>query len=393
MKKIQDDYQKCISDAEIRFQEFIASEDVEMSSPEYLSVAGRKAWHTLAEKYGMYSISSGEGMSRFVVVSKHPIRLNGKPLLMTPTAQRNFRDHFDLKINLCDPEDFEYYVDLYGAREQLNLILAAIAEFKNEQEWINHINIIKVRIWTHIRSTDAYNRFITADLTEYQKETDRIKAKFNFKDAYLEKENSGKTFVSIDLRSANYNSMYWFAKEMFMINGNQTETWQSFVSQFSDDYPASAKFVTQSKLFRQKIFWELEKKRQVLIYEYLIAKVAEMLPFPIKNAYHVGDEILFEIDEGYDEQIKQFEKMLDLRYYRVRVFKLHQVAKNKGWLVRKFCDTNTFDIKCCTTFEYTIIWKKINNLPIDQRDLKIKWNHNTKQWNQIDLNEIQWLEF
>jgi len=389
MKKIQDDFRKCLDDAEVRFKAFSESDDNEMSSPEYLSTAGRKAWHTLAEKYGMYSISAGEGVNRYVIVSKNQFKAADKPILMTPTAQRNFRDNFDLKINLCDHEDFEYFVDLFGAREQLNLMLRAIAEFPSEQAWLNHLNDVKVRIWAHIRVTAAYQRFLEADLSEFLKETDDIKAKFNFADSYLEKGNSGKTFVSIDLRSANYNTMFWFAKEMFMVDKVQTESWQSFVDNFSKDKPATAEFIKESKLFRQKIFWELEPNRQKTIYEYLITKILPDITFPIKKTYHVGDEIIFEVDEGHNERINDFEKTLDPRLYRLRVFHLYQIAANKPWMARKYADS--IDIKCCNSTEYTLVWKRVNGLPIDPRDLKSSWNHQTKSWNVINVDDIKWL--
>jgi hypothetical protein len=390
MKKIHDDFQRCIDDAEARFGPFLGSDEVEMRSPEYLSTAGRKAWHTLAEKYGLFSISAGEGVNRYVIVSKKQFKAANKPILMTPTAQKNFRENFDLKINLCDHEDFEYFVDLFNARAQLNLMLAAIAEFPTEQAWLNHINEVKCRVWSHVKSTDAYKRFVESDLSEYIKATDEVKTKFEFADSYLEKENSGKTFVSIDLRSANYNTMFWFAKEIFMVDGVQMYNWPSFIYQFSKDFPATAAFIKESKLVRQKVFWELEPNRQKILYEYLITKILSDVNFHIKKAYHVGDEIVFEVDEGHDESIREFEKALNPRMYRLRVFHLYQIAANKPWMARKYADS--MDIKCCNATEYTMVWKRVNGLPIDPRDLKSSWNHKTKSWNMINIDDIKWLE-
>lgn len=388
MKKIQDDFQRCIGDAEAKFGPFLNSDDEEMRSPEHLSTAGRKAWHTLAEKYNLYSISAGEGVNRYVIVSKKQFKAADKPILMTPTAQRGFRDNFDLKINLCDHEDFEYFVDLFNARRQLNLMLAAIKEFPNEQAWLNHINEVKVRVWSHIRSTNAYKLFLESDLSKYVDSINEVKAKYNFSDSYLEKENNGKTFVSVDIRSANYNAMFWFAKEIFMITGVQTDTWIDFIGRFSNDYPATGEFIKESKLFRQKVFWELEPERQKILYEYLVTRVLVNIGFPIKKAYNVGDEIILEIDDGHDEKIKEFEAKLDQHMYRVRLFRLYLVAENKPWLIRKYNDG--MDIKCCGATEYPLVWKKLNGLPIDPRDLKSSWNHKTKSWNTINVDEIRW---
>ena len=390
MKKIQDEYNKCLTEADAEIKEFLNSDVNELYSKPFMSKAGRKAWHTLAEKYGLHSASTGEGESRYVVISKQVIKANGKPLLMTPTAQKYFRDNFDLKINVSDYEDFEYFVELFNAKHLLDIMISAISKFPNEQAWINHINEVKVRVWKSIKSTDAYQRYINFDTTNFVNSTNDIKKKFNVGDSYLEIENNGKKFVSIDIRSANFNSLFWLEKEIFVVDNVQINDWLSFVVLFSTDYPEIAEFIKRSKLFRQKIFWELEPKKQSAIFEYLVTKLIPTVTFPFKNVYHVGDEVIFEVDDTTDMNIHKFEKSLDPKLYRLRTFTLYQIAKNKNWLLRRY-DDNNFDIKRCNTIEYAIIWKTIKKLPINDRDLKENWNHSEKKWDLFDLNKVDWL--
>lgn len=374
-----------------KFEAFISSDETVLYSPEGISTALRKVWHMLTEKYKLYSISAGEGMCRHVVVSKHPFKVNGdKPFLLSSTAQRRFRDDFGIKINVTDHEDFEYYVDLYNFRPQLNLTLAAIAEFvkqgENELAWMTYLIDVKKKIWSHIKSTDGFNKFMTADLSEYIEATKQIKTQLNFGDVYLLKENSGKLYASIDLKSANYKSLYWYTKEMFMVSGIQTLSWTEFVSCFSDK-PATCEYLKMAKLFRQKIFWEFNRERQDILQEYLITRAATKITFPFNKAYHIRDELVFEIDNKNEGLFLEFAKTLDQNLYRASTFRLYQVAQNKEWLIRKFSDS--IDIKCCDPTEYALIWKHVHGLPLEQRDLKWRWNREKNDWDYLDA-DIEW---
>jgi len=376
-----------------KFETFLASDETELYSPEGISAAMRKVWHMLTEKYKLYSISAGEGMCRHVIVSKNPFKINGdKPFLLSSTAQRRFRDDFGIKINVCDYEDFEYYVDLYNFRPQLNLTLAAIAEFvqkgENELAWMNYLIEVKKKIWSHIKSTEGYHKFMTADLTEFLDAINKVKDKLNFQDAYLLKENSGKLYVSIDLKSANYNSLYWFAKEMFIVNDKQVTSWDEFVSSFSEN-PGTTEYLKMAKLFRQKIFWEFDHDRQEILQEYLITRAMTNITFPIIQAYHIRDEIVFEINNESEALFWEFAKTLDPNLYRANTFKLYQVAKNKEWLIRKFSN-GVIDIKCCKPTEYAVIWKHMHDLAIEQKDLKWRWNRETHDWDYLN-GDIEWL--
>jgi len=375
-----DDYQKYITDPKVisMFQSFLVNDQQELYSPEGVPALIRKAWHTLAEKYKLYAISAGEGACRHVIISKKPFTVSDKPLLLTPSAQRNFRDDFGIKMNLCDHEDFEYYVDLFKARYQLNLTLDAIHEFPNEHTYMSYLIEVKKKIWTYMKNTDHYKKFLTDDFTEYIKKTKEIKEKFNFDDNYLDRKNNNKLFVSIDLKSANYNTMFWYCKEIF-----NNKPWKEFVSSFSD-YPKTAALIQESKMFRQKVFWELNQERQAILWDYLITKATSEINFPFIKAYHVGDEIVFEIEN------ENINLDLDDNIYRVRVFRLQLVADNRKWLIRKYLD-NSIDIKCCSPTEYTVVWKKVHKLEIDKRDLKVKWDQKKEDWIYMDLVNIDWL--
>jgi len=394
-KKKIDPIEKYMNDPRIqrKFKSFMAGNETELYSAEGLPAIGRKAWHELAQTYGLYSTSAGEGACRHVIVSKRPFHVGGNPLILSATAQQRFRDDFGLKINCCDYNDFEYYVNLYGAQPQLQLTLNAIAEFSlgvNQQEaelaWMTYLIEIKKKIWAHIKSSAGYKRFIAADLTPLANKTREYKAQLQLGDKYLDSKNYHKMYVSIDIKSANYNAFRWYDPDIFNIDGNPTSSWGEFVGSFAKDRPATAEYLKASKLFRQKIFWEFDHHKQKILWEYLIVHQAWLANGKFIQGYHISDEVVFEINElSAKEWWLEYAKSLshNSNIFRVKIFRLYNVSKDKPWIVLKYLD-GTSAIKCCNPTEHAIIWKRINDIPPDPRDYKYRWDQKNNDWEYID---------
>jgi len=383
-----------------KFQGFLDSNETELYSPEGLPAVCRKAWHEMAQRNKLYSTSAGEGICRHVIISKRPFQVDGKQLVISATTQRRFRDDFGIKINLCDYEDFEYYIDLYGVRNLLDITKSAIDEFKFSQQtqqetelkWITFLIEVKKRIWNHIKQSAGYKKFVEDDWNSVAETTNTIKQQLKIQAEYLYPKNNGKLYVSFDLKSANYNSLYHYAQDIFLTeDGRKTSTWGEFVSSFSSEYPATAHYLTLSKLFRQKIFWEFDHAKQSILWEYLIIEIAKKIDSNMyKNAHHITDEIVFEIDELNIPYFKDFAaKELDQDKYRIKFFRLRNVAKGKSWILRQYLDGEN-DIKCCNPTEYTIIWKHVHNIALERRDFKFRWNQDKQDWDYTD-NNIEWL--
>ena len=47
--------------------------------------------------------------------------------------KRKFQDDFNLKINMSDPDDFYYFVDLYNVRNELDILLNMIEKYGEAQ--------------------------------------------------------------------------------------------------------------------------------------------------------------------------------------------------------------------------------------------------------------------
>ena len=403
-----------------KFKGFMDSNETELYSAEGLPAVWRKAWHELAHNYNLHSTSAGEGISRYVIVSKRPFQVGGNKLLLSATAQKHFREDFGIKLNLCDYNDFEYLVDLYNARHLLNITLAAIAEFpaktvyESELAWMQYLIKVKKDIWAHIKSTTSYKKFLSDDLRPLSLHIASAQTKYNLHSNYLIPENSGKMYVSFDIKSANYASLYTFYPGIFDQALDELSTahqvisdilpWSEFICRFINDHPAVLEYLKLSKLFRQKIFWEFNHGRQRTLWEYLIIKMIETCPFInfVQNKYHISDEIVFEMDGTVSiDQVKEFASTLDSNIFRVKIFTLHTLAVGKSWMLKKYTadlalkDTSkdtSMDIKCCDPTEHTVAWKYVNGLQIDKRDLKLKYDQAKNDWIYMDPN-IKWVYF
>jgi hypothetical protein len=69
---------------------------------------------------------------------------------LSTTNQKKFRDDFDIKINLCDPNDFMYYIELYNPKyhtqEKLTWMINAIKEHGGENGFATYYDFLKENI-------------------------------------------------------------------------------------------------------------------------------------------------------------------------------------------------------------------------------------------------------
>jgi hypothetical protein len=79
------------------------------------------------------------------------------------TTQKKFRDDFDIKINLCEPNDFDYYIDLYeshyGTKEKLKWLLDTMSILGGDNGWADYYEQMKEKISQSIQQTEAFYKF------------------------------------------------------------------------------------------------------------------------------------------------------------------------------------------------------------------------------------------
>ena len=194
-----------------------------------------------------------------------------------------FAKDYNLPINLFSDEMFGYYRTLYKdfwpttAEQQME---REIEECGSIDNWLVNYSKLRGKIINTIEESDEYKDFNSRNLDEY---TLRNK---NFQERNLyTQETDGKTFLSIDLKKANFQAL----KYVGVIKDN---TYEDFIKRMvGSDYFANSKYL------RQVIFGKLNPKKQIKIERYLLCKIFLTLQYPFDGLqfFSLGaDELVYE---------------------------------------------------------------------------------------------------
>lgn len=205
-----------------------------------------------------------------------------------------FASDYKLPIPITFIEDyFFYYLDLYeedyGARTKYDELCKLIEE-KYEgypilflEDYYN----VRENIIQSMLSNKAYLKFNTMDMSVFE-----IKNRPNITSNNVYNcENVGKTFLSIDLKKANFQTLRYIDKDI--VYG--AETYEDFIGNFTD-----LNYVKESKYTRQVVFGKLNPKRHITAEKYLIAKVYELIDksYTFKAVSLSNDEIVYDVSKS-----------------------------------------------------------------------------------------------
>ena len=142
------------------------------------------------------------------------------------------------------------FKDLYETFEDM-----VVLDFdNNEKKFLDYYDKIKEEAIEFIKNTDTYKILNECDISNYNIGSPSIPQK----DVYKE-NNIGKSFVSIDLRKANYTSLKIFEELLYKTDtADFPNTYEEFIKKFT-----SYDYFINSKNLRQVIFGNCNPKRQI----------------------------------------------------------------------------------------------------------------------------------
>jgi hypothetical protein len=189
-------------------------------------------------------------------------------------------------------EHLDYYIKQLGRiaeNENIEHHISLFTEFENEIDDIKKYKYQKLdEIVTFIANTEASNH-----LNNWQ-----VLSAFEYTSKNTIKENLDKTFISLDFKSANYNTYRKFDDK-----NELPSDWYSFCDKFK-----LHQALIESKSFRQAIFGNLNPKR---IRQYQLLEINDLINLLIADSrlsisdivYINNDEIIFAIsDEDYQKE-------------------------------------------------------------------------------------------
>jgi hypothetical protein len=173
----------------------------------------------------------------------------------------------------------KYYLDKYDAKAKYEHFLYEVDLAGGIEKYIDDVYTMIDKIRNDIRITDEYKNFTSMNIDG--KNTNKQR---NF-DIYKE-ANIGKTYISIDIRQANFNVF----KGMGIIDSSN-EIWEDFISQYTED-----DFLVSSKHLRQVVFGELNPKRQRIMQRKIIDDIVSILEPRFVVTTVLDDEVILDVD-------------------------------------------------------------------------------------------------
>lgn len=258
--------------------------------------------------------------------------------------RRRFVKDFNLPINVVDSPYFEYYMDAYDwfPKDEYFALCDEIREKYegNHNLWLEDYSRIRDEIITEIENSEEYKKFNSMDMSEWAL-SDECK---NLPDVNIYNQSSvGKTFLSIDLKKANFQAL----RKVGVIDAN---TYEDFIGKWTD-----SEYFKKSKYTRQVIFGKLNPKRTIAVEKKIMEQVKrwfETYKFKgLKLVAFKADELIYEITEtnpkGWEEHLEYEMKSVDIR---VEIFTIGRIeCKNHNDVT-----VDCYIRKCHTTGEETL---------------------------------------
>lgn len=151
------------------------------------------------------------------------------------------------------------YDRYYGTMEKWGIFLKELEKYHCEQDYFEEYNRIKDAAISDIKASKGYIRFNEEDMNQYRVSHENLPNKDIFKAS-----NHGKSFISIDMKKANFSSLKYYDASIFANAG----TWEEFIGRYTNN-----KHIINSKYIRQVILGNCNPKRHITYEKYLMDKV------------------------------------------------------------------------------------------------------------------------
>lgn len=216
------------------------------------------------------------------------------------------------------------YDRFYGTLEKWSIFVKELEKYSNEQEYFEEYNKVKDAAINYIKSTEAYQKLNEEDMSKYAIKFQGLQSKDIFHSS-----NDGRTFISIDMKKANFTSLHFYNKRMF---GN-AENWEEFIGMFTEN-----KHIINSKYIRQVILGNCNPKRHITYEKYLMDRILDIF----KNHMGVGrvvslsnDEIIYDITDCEDK-MKFYDMVKGTKIFvsiplKIECFTLHKIVGTNGY--------------------------------------------------------------
>ena len=278
------------------------------------------------------------------------------------STKRQFVKDYKLPIQVVQEPYFSYFLDLYEneykSRTRYQLLVETINHYGSLDAYLNVFHEVRKNAIDFIEAQPAYK-----ELSKDKLEAFNIKD-FSRKNNLYNQNNANKTFVSIDLVTANVQSFNLYDKSIL----GYSETYNDFISKFTD-----SEYLKGSKQIRQVIFGSLSPKKQQIIQKFIMVKVRNSLIKLGLNPNDIQasspDELVFELDnlKNFSEFLND-ESLKDFKFH-IEVFTLENIREDIPTFIKRFKNKEGFEIKGGNNKHMAEIFKYVKGIEHNPYDL------------------------
>lgn len=294
---------------------------------------------------------------------------------LSAKIKERFCKDCNIPIKLYQEPYFSHRLSLYDyvydTISKWKRFTESIQNFAYEQDYFEHYNLVKDNAINDIKAADAYQRFNKEDMQQFAVTHKGLPSKDIF-----HASNNGRTFISIDMKKANFTSLRHYDKNIFKC----AATWEDFISQYTDN-----PHIQNSKYIRQIILGNCNPKQHITYEKFLMDAVLTEITdpslasiLPIENIVSFSnDEIIINISK-YDiaKQLEIYHQIQTVADYvtihekpialKVEYFILHAIGGTNGYY-KELCD-GTIEFKCLDNYNIPFVIRALKNEPVQPSD-------------------------
>lgn len=296
--------------------------------------------------------------------------------MLSRKLMERFTKDYKIPIKVYDEIDFMHRIKLYDpfyhTIEKWNQFYNIVTAYPNEEEYLAEFNRVKDEAIDFIKESEGYIAFTNLDMNVFAVKNKNLPGKDIFHPS-----NIGRTFISIDMKKANFNSLRYYDSGIF----DEKDTWEDFIRNFTDN-----ECIINSKHTREVILGNCACKRHITFEKHLMDNLlTEMLNAISEENINVSidqivffsnDEIIFDITGMFSDDVKKLRDMIERIVdasplpFRIEKFYLRGIRRNDTTIIGyiRELESGEMDFKCLSAMNVPFVIKTLLNKPIDEND-------------------------
>lgn len=308
---------------------------------------------------------------------------------MSTKLKERFCKDCNISINIFQEPYFtdrlKLYDKFYGTLKKWDMFCAFLEMYDSEQDYFEDYNRVKDEAMDFIKSTEAYQRFNEEDMSQYAIRFEGIPSK----DIY-HPSNDGRTFISVDMKKANFSALSFYDDTMF----GKEKTWEEFIGRFTKN-----KHIIDSKYIRQVILGNCNPRRHITYEKYLMDRILNILKDYISVLKVVSlsnDEIIYDVTDCNEEErlnlynkVKTACKLMSIPL-EVELFTLHRIEMANGYYKEIFKENEEKQIKfkCLDSFMMPFVLRHFLGEEVQDSDKVFYHNGLLAQFIEVPRIEV-----